>query len=438
MSRRRAVIAIAGVTLVALVLRAVGLGTQPLLGDDVLAGVSAANFVQSGWPGPTMWHHPRLRDLLVYVSVGAFGPTAWGLKAWSVLLGTLSVAATGWLVWLLSASVPAAALSAAIVALDPLHIYFSRAAINDVYLSFFPVAAIGACLVYVERRRPWMLATAGLLLGLGAASKWSVVFPVAASVALTLPACVASQPSRRAKGVEIAFVVGALGLLPIGIYLLTYWPWFGRGHDLAEFVRFHRAMAFEATTHTGLGTRIPDNPGELIGAWRWFLQPPWWVDYVKPIPGSSAIPQDGLFPSAVGNPLTWLATIPAAAWAAYRWLRARDRVAGVLLLLWLAAYLPFAVVPRPIWTNSAVAVVPFWAALVGWAAGRVWERARAPVVLWAGAALTVALLLWIPATSRSFGPAQSLVRALVTSRAFDVAYHPATYFYGVDDSANAR
>ncbi len=428
---RRAAVALAGITLVALVLRTAGLGGQPLLGDDVLAGVSARNFVESGWPGPTMWHHPRLRDLLVYVSVGAFGPTAWGLKAWSVLLGTLSVAATGWLVWLLCASVPTAAVAAAIVALDPLHVYFSRAAINDVYLSFFPVAAIGSCVVYAQRRRPWALVVGGLLLGLGLASKWNVVFPVAAGVVLMLPRCVTSQPTRRAQVAELAFVLGALVLLPAAVYVLTYWPWFGRGHDLVEFVQFHRAMAFEATTHTGLGTRIPDNPGEMIGAWRWYLRPPWWVDYVEPIPGASGIPDGGLFPSAVGNPFTWLATLPAAAWAAWRWLRASDRAAGALLVVWLGAYLPFVAVPRPIWTNSAVAVVPFWAALVAWAAGDLWERARAPVVAWAAAAAMVSLALWAPATARSVGPADALVRALVPRHAFDSAYHPPTELSGI-------
>ncbi len=427
---RRAAVALAVVTLVALVLRTAGLGGQPLLADDVLAGVSAGNFVESGWPGPTMWHHPRLRDLLVYVSVGAVGPTAWGLKAWSVLLGTASVAATGWVVWLLCASAPAAVAAAAIVALEPLHVYFSRAAINDVYLSFFPVAAIGACLVYAERRRPWALVVAGLLLGLGIASKWSVVFPVGAAVIVMLPRWVASQPSRRARVAELAFVLTALVLLPAAVYVLTYWPWFGRGHDLAEFVGFHRAMAFEASTHTGLGTRIADNPGEMIGAWRWFLRPPWWVDYVEPVPGG-AIPAGGLFPSAVGNPFTGLATLPAAAWAAWRWLRARDRAAGVLLVVFLGAYLPVAVVPRPIWTNSAVAVVPFSAALVAWAAGDLWQRARAPVLAWAAAAAVVSLVLWAPATARSFGPADALVRALVPRDAFDSAYHPPTDIAGI-------
>jgi 4-amino-4-deoxy-L-arabinose transferase-like glycosyltransferase len=430
---RRLGIALAVVTLVALALRTCGLGTQPLLGDDELAGVTARNFVEFGWPGPTMWHHPRLRDLLVYASSWALGTGPWGLKAWSVLLGTLAASATGYLVWILSASRLAAVMSAAIVATDPLHVEFSRQAINDVYVAFFPVAAIIALLVYAERRRPWQLVAAGLFLALGVASKWSAAFPVAAAVALTVPAAVASAGSRRAKGQELALDLAALVLLPAAVYLLTFWPWFGRGHDILEFIRFQRAMGFEAATHTGMaGTMVAGYTGYLVGAWRWFLQPVWWVDAVPPIASRSGIPEGGLFLPGVGNPVTWLATLPAAGWAAWRWFRARDRAAGILLVLWLAAYLPFALVPRPVFANSAVVIVPFWAALVGLASSRLWERARYLFAAWAAVAALVAVLLWVPATGRRFGPSDALVRTIVSPLALDPAYHPATSIYGVD------
>jgi 4-amino-4-deoxy-L-arabinose transferase-like glycosyltransferase len=430
---RRLGIALAGATLVALALRIAGLGAQPLLWDDELAGVTARNFVELGWPGPMMWHHPRLRDLLIHVSTGVLGSGAWGLKAWSVLLGTLAVPATGYLVWIVSASRPAAVLSAAIVATDPLHVDFSRQAVNDVYLSFFPVAAIIGLLLYAERRRPWQLVAAGLFLALGVASKWSAVFPVGAAVALTVPAGIATAGSRRARSAELALAVGALVLLPAAAYVLTFWPWFGRGHDLVEFVRFQRAMGLEAATHTGMaGTMLAGYPSNQVGAWRWFLQPVWWVDAVLPVSGRSGIPEGVLFLTGIGNPVTWLATFPATAWAAWRWFRARDRAAGVLLALWLAAYLPFALVPRPIFTNSAVVVVPFWAALVGLAGARLWERARYLFAAWAAVAGLLALLLWVPATGLSFGPSDALVRAIVSPLALDPAYHPATSIYGAD------
>ncbi len=143
---RPVVLALAAATVVALLLRALGLGDQLVHGDDLLAGQTAQNFVAYGWPGPTMWHHPRLRDLLVHWSTALLGANPWGLKVWSVLLGTLCVPAVGWLVWSVGGGRVAAIVAAAIVATDPLHVDFSRQAINDVYVAFFPVAAILAIL----------------------------------------------------------------------------------------------------------------------------------------------------------------------------------------------------------------------------------------------------------------------------------------------------
>src|SRR5512145_1204023 len=139
-------------TLVAFALRAVALGSQHLISDDLMVGLTARNFVDLGWPGPTMWNHPRLRDLLVSLSLDLFGSGPWGLKLWSVLLGALAVPATALLLLRLGAGLRAAAIAGLVVALDPLHVDFSRQAINDAYLSFLPVAAILALLRYRDRR----------------------------------------------------------------------------------------------------------------------------------------------------------------------------------------------------------------------------------------------------------------------------------------------
>jgi hypothetical protein len=147
------------------------------------------------------------------------------------------------------------------------------------------------------------------------------------------------------------------------------------------------------------------------------------VDYLPAAPGSDAVPPGGLFVSGVANPLGWLPTLPAAAWAAWRWLRRRDEAAGWLLLLFLGAYLPFVLVRRPIWTNSALAVLPFSAALVAWAAARLRERFRPAVGLWLAATLLLAAILWPPAAGLSAPPADAVTRALVSPLAYDPATH---------------
>jgi len=80
-------------------------------------------------------------------------------------------------------------------------------------------------------------------------------------------------------------------------------------------------------------------------------------------------------------------------------------------------------VPRPIWTNSALAVVPFALGLVGWALHRLHQRFPLPVRLWAGAALLLAALLWPPAMGLTLQPSDAVLRALVSADALDPATH---------------
>jgi 4-amino-4-deoxy-L-arabinose transferase-like glycosyltransferase len=420
-ARQRAWIAFGAILAAALALRVAGLSSQPLIADDGAVGQTARAFVEHGWPEPTMWNHPRLRDALVYLSLDALGEGAWGLKAWSVLFGFLSVPAIALLVHLVTGSALAAAFAAALLAVDPLHLDFSRQAINDVYLALFPVAAVVLLLRYRDARAVRWLAAAGVCLGLGVASKWNALFPVAVAAALVLVPALRREPSWRGCAAELAAFAGCLVALPLAIYLLTFAPWFAGGHDLSEWLRLQLVMARETSLHVGYpGTKLPGYPGEIVSALRWFVAPTWYVDYVPPVAPAA----EGVFVVGVGNPVTWLATLPAAAWAAWRAVRARDGAAGWLLALFLASYLPFVIVPRPIWTNSALSVLPFHAALVGWAAARLHARARTPVRIWAAAALATAAVLWLPALGTRSGPSDRALRALLSPAALDPRNHP--------------
>ncbi len=418
LARRGAWWAIAGVTAAALALRSIGISGQLLIDDDRAVGETALNFLATGWPGPTMWNHPRLRDLLVSASLAALGHGPWGLKLWSVLLGTASVAATGALVLAVSGDAAAAVIAAALLAIDPLHLDFSRQAINDVYSGFFSVAAVLALLRYRSTRAPTWIAAAGLLLGLGIASKWSVAFPVGAAALAVLARELRDAPRRSDAAAEVALFASGLVLLPLAVYLLTFLPWFGRGHGFLEWVRLQHAMAVETATHTGYdGTKLPGYPGEVVSAVRWFTTPVWYVDFVPPpdAPGHPA----GVLLSGVANPIACLAALPAAALAGWRAWRARDGAAAWLALLFLGAWLPFVLVPRPVWTNSAVGVFPFAFALVGWAAARAHRRRPVAARALLAGALAISAVLWPAAIGRSNPVTDRVLHALVPARAFD-------------------
>jgi 4-amino-4-deoxy-L-arabinose transferase-like glycosyltransferase len=413
LSPKRLALGLVGLVALAFGLRAVHLAAQPLNDDDRLVAVTAQFFTQFGWPEPTMWNHPRLRDLFVALSLDALGPTAWGIKLSSVVLGTLSVAATAVLLYWLSGSAAAAFVAGLLVAIDPLHLDFSRQGINDVYLAFFPVAAIAAAWRYRSTRHPpWLLLT-GVLLGLGLASKWGAAFPVAVVAALVLFDAVRGPAPARERAVEATFVVACLVVLPATLYLLTYLPWFSRGYSLPDWVRFQLTMGHETATHTGYGVPRPAGfPGEVVGAWRWFLQPVYYVDVIVR-PGAQT------FLTGIGNPVAWLAVWPAFGYAVFRAVKHADRTALLLTLLFAASYLPFLVVPRPIWTNSALSVLPFAMLLVGYGAAQLRMRWPGLVAGYLVLAMAGGAVFWLPAMGLRPAFTEGFVHALVPQAAFE-------------------
>src|SRR6266568_420640 len=162
---------LAAITLAGFVIRAFGLRSFPFSGDDIATALSAINYMHNGNLGPTMWHHPLLRSIAVYASMSLLGDGAWGLKSVSMLLGTLTVLFTGLLAYRLTLRREAAFLAALFLAIDPIHIDFSRQAVQEIYMGFFSVAGVWFACQFRESGRPAWLAISGVLFGLGIASK---------------------------------------------------------------------------------------------------------------------------------------------------------------------------------------------------------------------------------------------------------------------------
>jgi len=368
--------ALAAVALAALAVRGCGLAGQPGLADDRNCGASAVNFVERGQIGPTMWHHPHLRDLLVYASGSLAGFGRVGVVLPSLLLGVLSVVVLGLLGRRLAG--PAAGLAAAaLAALDSLHVDYSRQAVQEIYTFAFAATGVLLALLYAERRRGVWLVAAGVAFGLGLGAKWSVAFPLAVTAAWLVAAeARARAAGDLAAGPRAVFAIAALLLLPAAVYLLTWTPWMIRGHDLSDLVELHARMAAEARVHQGFNPFNLDLPH---AAWMWFVRPVAFADFTFGPSGPVPV-------VAVTNPLVWLATIPAVALVARRARRQRRPEDVLLVALFVATYLPFVLLSRPIWVHSALAVLPFALVAVGSAAtdlARAGPRARSLVLGWA-------------------------------------------------------
>lgn len=339
------------------VLRGHALWSQVPTIDDASVVLSSVNYVSSGQAGPAMPFHPRLRDLIVWVSTGVLGTGALGVKGPSFLMGVLSIPLLWGIIWLLTRSELASTVGAALLALDGVHIDYSRQSIQEVHTAFFFLAgtllAVWAMTdaLREDRTDRWLyqLPLAGIAFGLSAASKWHGVFPLAACVGLLV-----WITWRRRSVPEAAFVVVSMLGAAATVYLATWIPWFARGYDLGEWFAFQSALAEAAALHK----KVAVDYLAFDNAALWFVQP--FAAYVDVAYRGGKVAQVFV---AMGNPLVWMAVLPAAGYSLYA-NRAR-RTDQILQVLFWTAYLPLALAPRQIWILSSIAVTPFAFAIIG-------------------------------------------------------------------------
>ncbi|KAF0220988.1 MAG: glycosyl transferase family [Geobacteraceae bacterium] len=349
-------------TLLGLFSRQYLLHSQPVSVDDFSVGLTAINYVESGQLGPTMWNHSNLCGILVYGAMRLFGTGVVGLKGVSLMFGLFSIPLLG-LVARRFMSESAALLASFLWTVEPLAIDFSRQAIGDIYLAFFPLLGIYFACRYRESRRQYWLLAAGVSFGCGLSTKWSVIFPLAVTLVLVARSIrKGREESGACRAISMVHCFAALVLLPLIIYLLTFIPWFGRGYDASEWPALQQAMYRETSQHTGYHPLEQDYRDHW--AYEWFVRPITYEDVYANRDGNG---QEGLDGSdgrmtvllAVANPLVWLAVLPSLLFAAWQGIRKRDEGLCYLAGLFLCSYLPLALAQRPIWANTALSVLPF-------------------------------------------------------------------------------
>lgn len=337
------------VTAVGAALRGWGLDAQPLSGDDIGSILSAGGYMESGHLGPTMWNHPNLRNVLVYFSMSIFGGV-WGVKAASLVLSTLTVSLVALVARRIFNSAAVAAMAAFFLAIDPLHIDFSRQAVHEIYMPFFSLAGIYWAFKYRDEGKPFLLILSGVFFGLGTASKWDVAFPLAVTFLYLIQSLfrdkTLSGDDRLARGF---FISCALVMVPAAVYLLTFTPWFLRGYGMADWLYLQKAMFIETTTHAGYN---PYNFEIDHRAYLWFIKPVSFVDIIF----SGGAPKILI---GISNPFVWLLTIPSMAYLLHKSVGEKNVEYAFLFALFLFTYLPFVATGRPIWAHTAFSVTPF-------------------------------------------------------------------------------
>ncbi len=351
---------------------------------------------------PAFVVHPPFGKWLIASGMWLFGPdNAVGWRISTALLGIATVALLMLVAYKLFRSTKLALAAGFLLAIDGMAITMSRTALLDAPLTFFLL--LGFLFFLIDNKqsrlrigytiqqgkttllwfRPWLV-LAGVALGAASAIKWSGLYLLAA---IGLYVVFSELLLRRVSGEKSWFrsgllaqgVISFLNLVPVAVatYLASWLGWINSSGG------YSRNWA-EDNFLPGIFGALPSwaqslwNYHEVIYSFHVNLSedhsyqshPITWLLGLRPTAFfyetfsagqmgcesetcSSAI-------TALGNPLIWVFATAALLYLVYRYLKARERVIGLVLLGVGALYLPWLLIPeRTVFQFYAVSFLPW-------------------------------------------------------------------------------
>ncbi|MCD2324722.1 phospholipid carrier-dependent glycosyltransferase [Sphingomonas sp. IC-56] len=302
---------------------------------------------------PRNIEHPLVGKELIAAGIALFGDNPFGWRAFATAAGTGTVLAVFAFLWLLTTSMRAALVGAALAALNQTLFVQARTGMLDVFLGAFLLWGL-VLLLWAMRgtaRQAWTRWTgAAVLLGLATGVKWSAV-PYIALIGLaflvirlrdarqarrSLAWVLAGRDQPHWRGIATVPGLLVLGLVSVATYFLTFLPAFFYTNaplTLGELIPLQQQM-------WALQTQVLPSHTYQSDWWSWplMLRPIWY--FYEWDRGA----QRGVL--LIGNPVVmWggLAAVLACFWAG---LRERSNRALAVALLWTASVAIYAIIPK--------------------------------------------------------------------------------------------
>lgn len=333
--------------------------------------------------------HPPLSKQLIAAGEWLFGYNGWGWRFTAALAGALMILLIVRIARRLTRSTLLGAVAGVLLICDGLSHVQSRMAMLDIYLAFFVLLAFGCLLLDRDQMRTrlatavregwadeslfgprlgfrWWRFAAGVSLGLACGSKWSGIFFVAAFGLMTV---IWDATARRSAGVarpwlgtlvrDVLPALWALLLVPILVYLATWWSWF------ASETAIDRHLA-EAAGHDGWYDVFPT---ALRSLWQysgnvlnfhenlstpvkdqhpWESKPWTWPMGLRPMlyhyNGSTVGCGEDRCVSAtmlIGTPAMWWLALPMLGWGLWRMFGRLDWRYAAVVVAYLTGLLPW-------------------------------------------------------------------------------------------------
>lgn len=371
--------------------------------------------------------HPPVGKQLIAFGEALFGYNGWGWRFSAALAGTVLVLLVIRIVRRMTRSTMIGAIAGLLLIADGVTFVSSRIGMLDIFLALFVTAAFGCLIVDRDQVREriaradaegrlgdsafgprlgvrWWRFGAGVLLGLACGTKWSGLYFIAAfgllSVCFDLAARRAYRVRRPWVGTALRDVgpaLYALVLIPIGVYLATYWAWFasetgfsrwavgnevGRGGSFAFVPDALRSLWFYSTKVLEFHEELTNSAGNHH---PWESKPWTWPMGLRPMlyyyadSGVTGCGQNQCVKAVmlVGTPALWWIAFPVLAWALWRTIVRRDWRYAAVLTGYAAGLLPwFITLDRQMYFFYAMVLAPFLAMAVALVLGDILGPAR--------------------------------------------------------------
>ncbi len=362
---------------------------------------------------------------------------AWRLPG--VVLGAILAFFLVLLARRLFASPIVAWLVGAAVLLDGSMFAQARIGMNDIYVTAFIVAAWyfivaahpKAGVPVSEPQRAWRrsavldIVVAGVLLGLGVASKWAAVYTLGGvfvlSVGVTAFAYERGRPGTggpldllAGRGRNAALLFAAFAVIPLVIYLGSYARWFGGatapyGWNLWELTQqmywYHSSLT------------APHCAGSPWWSWPLDLKPVYWYF------GASTGGTNGYIYDA-GNIVLFWAALPAAALTVALAIRMRSWALSVVSIAMLAQYVAWIPISRVLFFYHFFTVLPFYLLCLAAMLAVLWERRRKAVLVFLGVAAAAFVIFYPYVSGMPIPGALGSIYEILPTWHYDPAFYP--------------
>lgn len=392
--------------------------------------------------------HPPLGKLLIAVGIKVFGLSPFGWRIVGTLFGIAMLPIIYLFALQLFRRTGYAATATVLFAADFMHFTQTRIATIDVYGVFFIMLMFYFMNKYREmsfyrsplRKTLVPLFWAGLMFGIGVASKWIVIYGgagLAVMLALVLieryleqaaakrvladreegypypEEAVYQKASRgfaRNTVLTLASCLVFFVAIPLVIYCLSYIPVL---HVKGDTYTAERLIEYQKHMYDYHSKLVATHPySSQWWEWPFMKRPVWYYNGKNLEPGMiSSI-------SAFGNPLIWWTGIFAVIAALYISVKRKDKRMYVLWIAYLSQYLPWMLVPRLTFLYHYFAMVPFMILAIVYIFTRFEEgRENKKWIRWAYAGIAVVLfIMYYPVIS---GMEVSKEYVMIALRHFD-------------------